>query len=61
MREVDLLPDWLVEGLVEAEQDEKGTKQGGPEGLWQKVDAKGKSILVRSAKKKVSVPIRRVN
>jgi len=59
MREVDLLPDWLVEGLVEADEEEQ-KKHGGPERLWRKVDVGGRAAIVRSARKRGSVPIRRV-
>lgn len=58
MRFTDHLPAWLVEGLTE-EEDAQPKKQAGPKSLWQKIDAGGTSVLVRSAKKKSSMPIRR--
>ena len=59
MREADRLPDWLVEGLVE-EEDEQTTKQASPKSLWQRVDTGNTHMLVRSAKKKSGMPIRRL-
>lgn len=59
MREADRLPDWLVDGLIE-EEDKHTEKQAGPKFLWQKVDTGGRSMLVRSAEKKRSIPIRRL-
>ncbi len=58
MRLTDRLPAWLVEGLIE-EEDGQPKKQAGPKSLWQKVDTGDISVLVRSAKKKRSMPIRR--
>lgn len=59
MREIDCLPDWLMVGLSE-EEDQPTEKQAGPRSLWQRVDAGDMSVLVRSAKKKRSIPIRRL-
>lgn len=59
MRESDRLPDWLIDGLLE-EEGEQTEKQAGPKSLWQRVDARNMSVLVRSARKKSSVPIRRL-
>lgn len=65
MREVDRIPDWLVTGLVEGDKEDSDgeQKQGGPEGLWQRVDSGGQPVIVRSANKQKpgeSIPIRRV-
>lgn len=61
MLETARIPDWLVDGLVEAESDDgKKEKQGGPSKLWQKVDADGSPVIMRSARKTSSIPIRRV-
>lgn len=59
MRETDRLPDWLVDGLIE-EEDKQTEKQAGPKFLWQRTDIGSTSMLVRSAKKKGSIPIRRL-
>jgi hypothetical protein len=61
MRDVDLIPDWLTEGLVETEKDKEKERQGGVDQLWQKVDVGDVSMIVRAAKRKSSsIPVRRV-
>jgi len=53
-RQISIIPDYLVEGLVTREKEEvEGAKQieAGPEKLWQTVKVDGSTFIVRSAKK----------
>jgi len=59
MKYTGAIPGWLTEGLIKEEEVEKTEGVTERMGLWQKAEVDGKAVLVRTAKKQTSIPIRR--